>query len=132
MSHFAVYDCNVSNMEFVKKALADMGLGHKENQIIKDWVGQNRKVELAVVQDGKVLPIGWNTKTDAEGNQTLDLVAEWFKVPLRQKEFTNRISQLHSKYQVLEVCEENRWNVEESDIQFNANGELEILAYSFA
>lgn len=132
MSHFAVYDCNVSNIEYVKRGLQEMGLGFKENQVINDWARQSRTVELAVVKDGKVLPIGWNRKTDEEGNQTLDLVAEWFQVPLREREFTNKLSQLHSKYQVLDVCEENRWNVDESDIKFNANGELEILAYSFA
>lgn len=131
MSHFAVYTCNVSNMEYVKKGLQEMGLGFKENQKITDWARQERNVELAVVKDGKVLPIGWNRKT-VDGQETLDLVAEWFQVPLREKEFTNQISQLHSKYQVLDVCEENRWNVDESDITFNANGELEILAYSFA
>jgi hypothetical protein len=132
MSHFAVYTCNVSNIDFVKRGLEEMGLSHKTNQQVKDWAGQNVNVELAVVKDGRVLPIGWNQKTDAEGNQTLELTAEWFQVPLREKEFTNQISQLHSKYQVLQTCEENRWNVDENDIQFNQNGEIEIMAYSFA
>lgn len=129
MSHFAVYTCNVSNMEYVKRGLEEMGLGHKANQTITDWAKQTRTVELAVVQNGKVLPIGWNTKV-VEGNTTLDLVAEWFRVPLREKEFTNKISQLHSKYQVMDVCEENRWNVD--DVVINDAGELEIFASSFA
>lgn len=129
MSHFAVYTCNVSNMEYVKRGLEEMGLGYKENQKIKDWAKQDRTVELAVVKDGKVLPIGWNTATK-DGQTSLELVAEWFQVPLREREFTNKISQLHSKYQVMDICEENRWSVD--DIQINDAGEIELFASSFA
>lgn len=127
MSHFAVYTCNVSNMEFVKKALAEMGLGFKENTQITDWYGQNRQAELAVVKDGTVLPLGW-----VRENGELGLQADWYKVPYSEKQFTDRISQLHSKYQVLEVCEENRWNVDAEDITMNANNEIEIIATQFA
>lgn len=127
MSHFAVYTCNVSNMEFVKKGLADMGLGFKENTQITDWYGQNRQAELAVVKDGTVLPLGW-----VRENGELGLQADWYKVPYSEKQFTDQISQLHSKYQVLEVCEENRWNVDAEDITMNANGEIEIIATQFA
>ncbi|CUB54092.1 DUF1257 domain-containing protein [Bacillus toyonensis] len=127
MSHFAVYTCNVSNMEFVKKGLAEMGLGFKENTQITDWYGQNRQAELAVVKDGTVLPLGW-----VRENGELGLQADWYKVPYSEKQFTDQISQLHSKYQVLEVCEENRWNVDAEDITMNANGEIEIIATQFA
>lgn len=127
MSHFAVYTCNVSNMEFVKKGLAEMGLGFKENTQITDWYGQNRQAELAVVKDGTVLPLGW-----VRENGELGLQADWYKVPYSEKQFTDQISQLHSKYQVLEVCEDNRWNVDANDITMNANGEIEIIATQFA
>lgn len=127
MSHFAVYTCNVSNMEFVKKALGEMGLGFKENTQITDYYGQNRHAELAVVKDGTVLPLGW-----VRENGELGLQADWYKVPYSEKQFTDKISQLHSKYQVLEVCEENRWNVDKDDITLNANGEIEIIATQFA
>ncbi|EOO44415.1 MULTISPECIES: DUF1257 domain-containing protein [Bacillus cereus group] len=127
MSHFAVYTCNVSNMEFVKKGLGEMGLGFKENTQITDWYGQNRQAELAVVKDGTVLPLGWVLQDGG-----LALQADWYKVPYSEKQFTDQISQLHSKYQVLEVCEDNRWNVSEDDITMNANGEIEIIATQFA
>lgn len=127
MSHFAVYTCNVSNMEFVKKGLKEMGLDHKENVVITDYFGQKRKASLAVVKDGKVIPIGW-----VENKGQMDLQADWYKVPYSEKQFTSQISQLHSKYQVLEVCEENRWSVDEDSISFNEAGELEIFASSFA
>lgn len=127
MSHFAVYTCNVSNMEYVKKGLKEMGLGYKENTVITDWYGQHRKAELAVVNEsGKLLPLGW-----VRENGELGLQADWFKVPYSEKEFTNKISQLHSKYQVMEICEDNRWSVD--DVVMNEEtGELEVLASSFA
>ncbi|MRC88231.1 DUF1257 domain-containing protein [Bacillus thuringiensis] len=92
-----------------------------------DWYGQNRQAELAVVKDGTVLPLGW-----VRENGELGLQADWYKVPYSEKQFTDQISQLHSKYQVLEVCEENRWNVDAEDITMNANGEIEIIATQFA
>lgn len=127
MSHFAVYTCNVSNMEFVKKGLAEMGLGYKENTTITDYYGQNRKAALAVVKDGKLLPLGW-----VEEKGEMQLQADWFKVPYSEKQFTGQIAQLHSKYQVIETCEENRWNVDTDSIQVNEAGEIEIFASSFA
>jgi hypothetical protein len=127
MSHFAVYTCNVSNMEYVKRGLREMGLDYKENTTITDWYGQTRKAELAVVKDGKVLPLGW-VRNESTGE--LALQADWYVLPWSEKEFTNRISQLHSKYQVIDVCEENRWSID--DITMNENGEIEILASSFA
>lgn len=127
MSHFAVYTCNVSNMDYVKKGLQEMGLDFKENTTITDYFGQKRKAELAVVKDGRLLPLGW-----VRENNELALQADWFKVPYSEKQFTNQISQLHSKYQVLDICEDNRWNVDESSITVNEAGDIEILATSFA
>ena len=128
MSHFAVYECNVSNVDFIKASLSDMGLSYKENATIIDYYGQKRLADLAVVSDEKLLPLGWvrNKKGD------LDLQADWFKVPMSEKQFTSKVSQLHSKYQVIQTCEENRWTVNFEDIHFNQEGEIEILATTFA
>lgn len=125
MSHFAVYECNVSNIEYVKKALEEMGLGYKENVGIIDYYGQKRQAVLAVVHEGRLLPLGWVR----EGNE-LNLQADWFMIPFSEKDFTNKVAQLHSKYQVIDICEENRWSVD--DVTVNENGEIEILASSFA
>jgi hypothetical protein len=126
MSHFAVYTCNVSNMEYVKKGLEEMGLGYKENAQITDYYRQNRQAVLAVTKDGNLLPLGWV----ANNNGGVDLQADWFKVPYSEREFTNKISQLHSKYQVMDVCEENRWSID--DININSEGEIEVFASSFS
>lgn len=126
MSHFAVYECNVSNLEYIKKSLEDMGLSYKLDTIITDYYGQKRKAVLGVVKEGRLLPLGW-----VQGKESLELQADWFKVPYSQREFTNRIAQHHAKYQVMDVCAENRWDVDPDSIQFNDEGELELLATSY-
>lgn len=129
MSHFAVYECNVSNIDFIKAGLNDMGLSYKEDAIITDYYGQKRQSKLAVVSaSGNLLPLGWVENQEKE----LDLQADWFKVPFGQKDFTNRIAQQHAKYQVLQSCEENRWDVDMSSLVTNENGEIEVLATQFA
>jgi hypothetical protein len=112
-------------MDYVKKGLKEMGLGFKENTQIVDYFGQTRQAVLAATKDGKVMPLGW---VDEKG--TLGLQADWYKVPYSEREFTNKISQLHAKYQVMDVCDDNRWSVD--DVQVNNQGEIEVYASNFA
>lgn len=128
MSHFQVYDCNVSNVDYVKRALAELNLGFNEHVTMKDYFNQTRQAELVITKDGKQLPIGWlrNKETGA-----LELQADWFATGLREKEFTNSIGQLHAKYQVLDTCEENGWYVDPQEITMGANGAVEVLATRF-
>jgi len=128
MSHFAVYECKVSNLDYVKRALGEMELGYIEHTTITDWSNRKLRVALAVVKNERVLPLGWTI--NKETNQ-LELQADWFVLPFSQKDFTDKISQLHSKYQVIETCKENRWHIEEDDITINDKGEIEIIATQF-
>jgi|SRR5579875_4201041 len=128
MSHFKAYECKVDNLEYVKKAIMEMGFGVKENTTIRDWAHQNRNVALAVVdKNGKLLPLGFAIKT-TNGKQELECIADWFMTPFSEKQFTEKVAQLHDKYRVLDICEQNRWNVEESDITVNEKGEIELYA----
>lgn len=128
MSHFQVYECNVSNVDYIKKSLEEMGLGYKENVVMTDWYKQNREAELAVVQNGKVLPLGWLRNEEGE----LQLQADWFDCRgIRQQDFTQQLQQLHAKHQTLEVCEEAGWMVDYNDITVNETGEIEIYASSY-
>lgn len=124
MSYFTTYECKISNMEHVKASLLDMNLQFTTDTVIEDWAHQKRHVDLAVLKDGKVLPIGIQNN---EGE--LDLVADWFKTPFNQRSFTNELSQLHSKHQVKQACEENGWSFD--DVETNAEGELVISASHF-
>ncbi len=132
MSHFEAYVCKVNNLDFVKKALTEMGYGHKANTTITDYYNGKVKVDLAVVgADGRLLPVGFRYK-DKEASNELECQADWYKVPFGEKEFTNRVAQLHDKYTVVQMCEENRWNINDEDITLNESGELEILATNWS
>jgi len=128
MSHFAVYECRVSNLDYLKQALAEMELGYIENTTIDNWSNKVH-VDLAVVKNERVLPLGWTTNKETK---QLELIADWFLLSFSQKDFIDKISQLHSKYQVIETCKENRWHIEEDDITINDKGEIEIIATQFA
>lgn len=113
-------------MEFVKKALEEMQLGHEVDVTIIDYFKQKLNVDLGVTNNGKSIPIGFIQKNA----EKIELQADWFKTPFAEKAFTTQLSQLHSKYNVINTCEENRWNIE--DIVVNDAGEIEIIATQFA
>mgnify|MGYP001121065383 CR=1 FL=1 len=132
MSHFAGYEMKVDNLEYLKKALAEMGYGYKENTVITDWARQQRHVKLAVVdKNGKLMALGFNEK-ETDNGVVYEAIADWFMIPGGQKQFSDTVAQLHDKYRVLDICEENRWNVNPEDITVNENGEIEILATQWA
>ncbi len=132
MSHFENYTCKVNNIEFVKKALQEMGLGFKENVQITDYYGANRQVRLAVLdENGKLIPVGFEEHS-ADGEYELKCVADWFKTRLTQRSFTNRVAQLHDKYTVIDMCEQKGWSIDYDSIQTNEVGELEIMASSYS
>ena len=127
MSHFAKYQVKVSNIEFIKKALIEMGYTYKENTKVNTNFGESRPARLVVVRNGNPLSIGFCPNANGE----LELIADWWGTRIPANEFTTKLSQLHSKYQILEVCEENRWEIEEDTLQFNDAGDLEIYATQF-
>lgn len=128
MSHFAKYEVKVNNLEFIKKALVEMGYTYKENGIVKTDFGESRKAQLVVVRDGKPISVGFCD----DGKGQLELIADWWGLGIPRQDFTAKLSQLHSKYQVIETCEENRWAVDEDSIRFNEEGMLEIHATQYA
>jgi hypothetical protein len=127
MSHFQSYVCKVDNVDYVKKALKEMGLSYKENVSIVDWAKQVRKVQLAVVQDGKLLPLGFSNE-----EKELKLYADWYLTSFSEKSFTEQVAQLHDKHRVLDLCQQNNWFVNEEDITVSEKGELEIFATQWA
>ncbi len=119
MSHFATYKANVSNINYLKKALEEMNFSVEENVSITDYYNQTQKVDLRLVD----LPVGfkWN-----EEEKKYDVIADWWGTKLREKEFCSQVSQLHEKYKVEDICEKNNlifssWEtLEDGSIQLEA------------
>lgn len=127
MSHFVNYECKVSNLENLKKALTEMGYQYTEKTTITDYYKKDRFVALAVVQNEEKIPVGWNIE-DGE----LKLYADWFMTNINQKNFTDSISQLNSKFLVQEACEAEGWFIDLDEIVENEQGEIEIVAVRYA
>lgn len=129
MSHFAKYAVAVTNIEYAKQALTEMGYGYEENGIVRTQFGESRAAELVVLREGR--PISLGLCRNEETNE-LELVADWWGLRIPQNEFTTQLSQLHAKYQVFDICEQNQWTVDQDSIQYNEEGELELTASRFA
>ena len=129
MSHFAKYEVKIENVEFIKKALIEMGYTYKEGGTVRTDFGEARAAELVVVRNGQPISVGFckNAKTGE-----LELIADWWGLRIPQNEFTTQLSQIHGKYKVLEMCEDNRWNADLDSIHINADGVLEVHASQFA
>lgn len=128
MSHFQAYKCEVNNVEFLKKALLEMGLGFKENTTVTDYYKQTRNVRLAVLnKQGKLVPIGFQENV-VNGKTKLECVADWFMTGFSEKQFTNQVAQLHDKYMVIDMCESNGFSIDYDTITRNDKGELELVA----
>lgn len=129
MSHFKSYQCQVDNEVYLTKALEEMGYSVQKNAVITDWAHQNQTVDLGVVKDGKLLPLGFKAKENGKG---YEIVADWFMIPEPEKEFTNKVAQLHDKYRVFDMCEMYGWNIDYESITTNKEGEIELLATQWA
>lgn len=106
MSHFAVYEANVTNAKYLKKALEEMGLIWSEDVDITDFYGHKRRCDIGIVD--KSIGFVWN-----EESEKYDVVADWWKTGYREQDFCNRISQLHEKYKVEDICAEQGFQVGE-------------------
>ena len=102
MSHFAHYEIHCDNLDFIKKALEEMGYEFTEGRhTIRDYYNNERQVELSV--KGKPIGFVWNDEA-----QKYDVVADWWKTGIREKEFTSKASQLHNKATVEDICRRKR------------------------
>lgn len=129
MSHFVNYACKVVNKEYLKRSLEELGYSYLENVMIQDYYKKQRKVDLAVVRNNVKLPIGW---VENEETNELDLIADWFNTGVNQNQFTQKISQLNSKYLIQDVCEDNGWFVDPDDIFINEEQKIKIKSVQYA
>lgn len=123
MSHFKQYECKVDHEAYIKQAILEMGLQYEEHTTIVDWAKQKQSVAIAIVKDGRTLPLGFQ-----KVGKEFKLVADWFLTPFSEKAFTDKMAQLHEKYRVIDVCKDNAWHVEPEHITTNEQGEIEIIA----
>lgn len=133
MSHFTKCDLKMTNVEALKKALADMELNVVEaaegqSVVVRGYRGQTLEASLKV--DMGTYDIGVVKNDDG----TLDLVADWWGVEttkgLSEEELKTRLKQRYAYHNVLMACEAKGYAVEEEVNQ--EDGSIQLVVRKWA
>lgn len=135
MSHLTTYSNNSlvnCNKTLLETSLKELGIElDYSNRVIKNqWITET--VDAAIVYQGKRIAVGLNFKTNAEGQEEVEVAGDFYGTGLNQTELTNKIAQTYQKNNVIEKCKSQRWFVNEKDIVTKENGDIVIQAYRYA
>jgi hypothetical protein len=133
MSHFTKCDLKMTNVEALKKALADMELnvveaGEGQSVVVRGYRGQTLEADLKI--DMGKYDIGVVKNDDG----TLDLVADWWGVEttkgVSEEELKTRLKQRYAYHNVLMACEAKGYSVEEEVNQ--EDGSIQLVVRKWA
>jgi uncharacterized protein DUF1257 len=116
VSHFTKCDLKITNLEALKRALAD--LKHTfteataaEQVAVRGWKGQKMAAELSI--DMGKYDVGVVKAADG----TYELVADWWGVEttrgIMEKEFVEELNQRYAYQRVVMACEDQGYTMEE-------------------
>ena len=133
MSHFTKCDLKMTNVEALKKALADMEMNVVEaaagqQVVVRGYRGQTLSADLKI--DMGTYDIGVVKNDDG----TLDLVADWWGVEttkgVSEEELKTRLKQRYAYHNVLMACEAKGYSVEEEVNQ--EDGSIQLVVRKWA
>ena len=133
MSHFTKCDLKMTNVEALKKALADMEMNVVEAEagqqvVVRGYRGQTLSADLKI--DMGTYDIGVVKNDDG----TLDLVADWWGVEttkgVSEEELKTRLKQRYAYHNVLMACEAKGYAVEEEVNQ--EDGSIQLVVRKWA
>ena len=135
MSHWKTFKNDVltnSREDILRKALAEMGveLDTSIKSITNPW--GHEKVDMGFKKDGKEIALGFKEETNADGSKTLVLKGDFYSTGLVEAEFMDKVSQCYTKNDIIDKIENRTSYTIEGTPTVNENGEIEIIAYTFA
>lgn len=116
MSHFTKCDLKLTNLEAIKRALADLELGYTEAEqgqaaTVRGYRGQTLEAELSV--DMGRYDVGVVRAEDG----TLDLVSDWWGIEttkgVTEEEFKEQLYRRYQYHNVKIACEAKGYTVDE-------------------
>jgi hypothetical protein len=116
MSHFTKCDLKLTNLEAIKRALADLELKYAEAEqgqaaTVRGYRGQTLEAELSV--DMGRYDVGVVRASDG----TFDLVSDWWGIEttkgVTEEEFKEQLYQKYQYHNVKIACEAKGYSVEE-------------------
>ena len=134
MSHWKTFknDCLTNTrMEILSKALQEMGveLDTSIKSIRNTW--GHEQVDMGFKRNGQAIALGFKEIPNADGSTTLELRGDFYSTGLREADFIDKVSQAYTKNDIIDKIE-NRTSYTIESTTMNENGEVEILAYTFA
>lgn len=136
MSHLTVYKSKVltnTNPIILEKALKDLNIELDSNikRVANSFITEN--VDAGFVINNKPVSLGIKYIVDEKtGNQEVTITGDFWRTGVDQGNFINKLSQLYKKYDVIEKCEQQGWNVSYDDIVVDAEtDEIVIQAYRY-
>ncbi len=133
MSHFTKCDLKMTNLEALKRALAEMQLAVVEapagqSVSVRGYRGQ--KLDAALSIDMGTYDIGVVRSEDG----TFDLVADWWGVEttkgVSEEEMKSRLRQRYAYHNVLMACEARGYEVEEEVNQEDGSVQLVVRKWA--
>ena len=136
MSHLTTYKNNAlqnTNKEILEQSLLEMGITlDRNNRTIKNSYIEET-VDAAIIYNGQRLCAGLNFKTDAEGNEMIEMAGDFWGSGLDQTEFTNKIAQVYKKNDIINKCRNQSWYIDEDGITYDKEKEEYVIsAYQYA
>ena len=130
MSHFTRVKTQITDVEVLKRALADLKHPYVENTIVRGYQGKNEQAEL-VVQPGGAYDIGF-TRAGADG--AFHVVADWWGVEreakLREKAFLEPVMQRYAYHKVVAEMAKQGFSVVQETVAADQTVKLTVRRWA--
>lgn len=129
MSHWKTFTNDAltnTKTDLLSKALKEMGvdLDTSIKSISNTW--GNEQVDMGFKVNGEVVALGFKQV----GNK-LELKGDFYRSGLRESDFMDKVSQFYTKEDIInKINTQSNYTVD--SMTTNQNGEIEILAYTYA
>jgi hypothetical protein len=108
MSHLSKIQCNIDDLDSLKKALEEMGYGYIEGRKTLSAYSWSMEVDLQLTKDSKPLLIGFKKEKDG----TYSAQADWYCTGINSRKFNEDLNMLHAKHKVLDKAKSNGFFLE--------------------
>jgi hypothetical protein len=108
MSHFTVVRTRMVELEFLKRALTDLGYQFEEGEVsIRGFMGRKTSAQLRVAGSNWGYDIGFRKSSNG-----YEVVADWWGVKgVQQQEFVQQISQRYAYHAAREKLEQQGFSI---------------------
>jgi hypothetical protein len=121
MSHFTKIEVRFDSLEALKDALKQMGYSVIEGRhTMRNRWNDSREVDLEVAELRS--QVGFTQNQDG----TIEMHADWYGLGINHNEFTQQLTQLHSKYKTLDSLRRDGWKLVKETVADDGKIQLQV------